>query len=265
MDKKKPSPIEINDLNTVAETITENRLFQWSVKHSKNIAYFLMLASVLLFYSYRSSANNSNQAEADYFNAQNDFQIFSGQTERSYTDEERSEALENLQTILARRPELKTKYQALIAQTLLIQGKALESQKLMDHVYKRTAANQLPLYTDFTKNSLLIGQGEFTRALDEAMTLDEKIAAEASSKYANLRIYNLLRIALLQQQLGNAAGELQAWKNFKAYALDSQTASSNLDEHTASLMMQNLFSEGNATIGSYIETREAQLNRELGK
>lgn len=258
MNKKKPSSLELNELNTLTETVAEHPIFQWIMKNSSNIAFGAMLAAALLFFGYRTSANNNSQAEIDYFNAQNDYQIFAGQNERPATAEGRDEALQDLKAILAKRPELKTKYEALIAQELLIQGKASEAQDHMNRVFKRTAADNLPLYTAFSKISLLIGQAEYATALEESKALEQKIAGETSGHDASLRIYNLLRIAILEQQLGNREGELEAWKNFKAYALNTETATSH-GQQTASLLMQNLFAEGNASITSYIEAREAKL------
>lgn len=259
MNKKKASPAEVNAFPSCMDSLTEHPFFQWITKNGSTIALGLLLIASLLFFVYRTSANKNYQAEADYFNAENDYQIFSGQNERPATPAAREEALHDLQTILARRPELKTKYDALIAQSLLIQGKADESQKFMAEVFKRTAQDQLPLYTSFAKISLLIGQADYTAALEQSKALDQQMNSETSTYGDALRAYNLLRIAMLEQQLNHPKEELEAWKNFKAYALDNGNETNNTRQ-TASFMLQNIFAEGNATLINYIEARETKLS-----
>ncbi len=134
-----------------------------------------------------------------------------------------------------------------MAQALLAADLALEADKASaaDLARLRKIA---PEYADFAETSLLIGQGADQLALERAVSLKEK--EEIKLSFPALYGANLIRIAFLQQKLGNSAGEIAAWNDIEA------------SENNRTLAELCLKGSGDQTVNfeSYIEKRRKELN-----
>lgn len=96
--------------------------------------------------------------------------------------------------------------QARIAQTLLSMGRAEEAE-----LWARPSIEKLrkidPAYAEFADISLAIVHKKPQEALERSVSLKEALEDKKSLLYGK----NLVRIAFLQQLLGNRAGETAAW------------------------------------------------------
>lgn len=139
---------------------------------------------------------------------------------------EKEKPLEDIFSAWKKQPEEKTLYQSLrkaakqasgpspihaeIAQVLLSLDRVDEAEPLA-----RASLDQLrkvaPAYAEFAEISLLICRKNYQKALERAVSLKEALEEKGSLLYGK----NLVRIAFLQQQLENGAGETAAWSELK--------------------------------------------------
>jgi len=149
-------------------------------------------------------------------------------------------------------PALEKKYEATIAQTLLNTDKIDEAVAMAGRPLDRLQG-EAPFHTAYAKTSLLIEQGSFQQALEDAVALKEQMGPSYFSENkggAVLYAYNLLRIACLQQELKNRPGEKAAWEELESL-LQTKTP-------MASALLVN-FSEKQLDLTQYIAERKKVL------
>lgn len=103
-------------------------------------------------------------------------------------------------------------YRCKTAQTLLALGKMKEAKTLSKEPLQRLS-RIAPQHAEFANVSFLIASKEFQKALERAVSLKEKIEDRRSILYGK----NLLRIAFLQQEVQNPAGEKVAWNEVEEF------------------------------------------------
>ncbi len=137
------------------------------------------------------SANDQAKAENDYFKAASDFSLFTKVGPQSPSPEQQA-AFEQLTKILDSRKELHSKYDAEIAQTLMIQNRPEEAVPFAERTLARVSKNNLPLYTDFAKITLLIEDKNYEAALAKSKELKEKLLLKNEEEaISNLSAINL--------------------------------------------------------------------------
>lgn len=151
-----------------------------------------------------------------------------------------------LQEVIRNVPTIGKKYEAAIAQKLLNTEKLNEALEMANRSINRVQ-DEAPFHSQYARTSLLIEQGIYQQALENAVALKEQLAKEMSTSL--LYAHNLLRIACLQQELKNQPGEKAAWEEFEAHLATSS--------HSA-LILSN-FSEKNVDLTQYIAERKKSL------
>jgi hypothetical protein len=155
---------------------------------------------------------------------------------------------------LQKTPALEKRYEAAIAQTLFDLGKTEEGLGLARNSLKRVDG-ETPFHTAYAAQTLLIQQGNYSEALKGALELQEKMDvlldrtawnAHSLSGGSLLYAYNLLRIASLQQELGNQAGEQAAWAELETYFEKNPLAAQVIREN---------FSESGIGLDHYLQKR----------
>lgn len=201
----------------------------------------------------------STGSPKDYLVAESAFNEWKG---------DRSQQLVKLQKILKQHPELHAKYDGRIAQKLLISSEQGLAASFSKASLKRVGGFS-PYYTQFSNCSLLIGEKKFQEALQESKRLkkaldqDEQFWETKSTLVTHGNVlygYNLLRIAFLEQALGNTQGELEAWRDFKREAgwLKSESPTKRLDPAAYQLINQN-FQKNDVSLKDFIQYRESIL------
>ncbi len=216
-------------------------------KYSSYLFYGGIGLFVLLFIIYRFSSQQATHAETNFINAANLYdQVIAGKDAASKT-----EAINQLLPILQRQPELKAEYQGDLAQALLERGAVDQALPLANETIARVSADQIESYLSYASSSLLIEQKKYKEALDQSLQLKAQLKDNDL-----LNAFNLVRIALLQQELGDKEGELQAWQEWKRYAGWKGTAPTvkTLDQK-AYFVVQNYYGEGGLSLVNYIEAR----------
>lgn len=231
-----------------AENYLADEGFLASVSKYGNTAFYAGIALVILFFLlYRFGSHHSANAEADFLSAAHHYdQLIAA---KDPTQQEK--AVAELQEILKRRPELNADYQGDIAQSLLELNKIETALPLADQTIRRVSSDHISEYLSYAATSLLIEQKQYQTALDAAVSLKTNLK---NNDLVNA--LNLVRIALLQQQLGNRTGELEAWQEWKNFAGWKGTAPTvkTLDPKIY-FVVQNYYSQGIVSLQNYIESR----------
>lgn len=207
-------------------------LFDWK----KILAYVIPIA-VLAGIFVAKLGSRSGRAEHDFVSATRDF------VKWDQVLNKKTEGLVALEGMFKKRPELKARYDAPIAQKLLSVKSAKSAAPYVERTLERT---HQPYYSDYARTSLLVGEEKYGEALVEARALKEKLALEKES--SALFAFNLLRIATLCQELGDRKGELAAWEEMKVSS-----------GHEGFKQLLSHFSVQETTLLDYIKSREEDL------
>lgn len=246
--------------------IEDHPLLQWISQHGQTLLYTIIGLFSLLFIIYYLSSSHSSKADQDYTAAYQDFLAF----QRGKGDIAAQKlSLQKLEDVLKRQPTLHAKYDGLIAQTLLTRSDVGDAMPFAMATLERVSKDDLPFYNDFASTTLLIAQGKTADALERSKNLKQKLLDNANAAIQDpakksfgdtLFAFNLLRIAMLQQQAGLAQDELKTWQEWKGYtAFTRMPGTSQAIDSKAFFAVANVFEEGQVTLASYIESREKQL------
>ena len=186
---------------------------EWMSKNGKAVGYTILIFLAIFFLIFRFSTGKQGKAEKDYFNAANEYAAFQNTGN--------PEVLAKLSAILDRRPELHAQYDGLIAQKLLNLGQISDASEYAQKSFKRISVDNLPLYQKFAATSLTISDKKYPEALEQALALKQSLKDQAADNY--LISFNLLRIAMLYEKLGQKPEELKAWNEFTSFLTDTST------------------------------------------
>jgi len=184
--------------------------------------------------------------------------------EKSFNDEKK---LNELQDILKKNPSLKPKYDGLILQNRLIKGDFLDvNDTLVNNTLDRTK-EELPLYYEYSKGTILIQQKEYPKALELSKELKSKMLDDLSFLEKEtlpagsiLYSFNLLRIAFLEAKLKNDHAELLALQELEDYLKIGSEEKLNENIISASKALKSIFNENNIELKDYIQFRKNQIS-----
>ncbi len=253
------TPTSLNQLNFNEELI-DHPVFQWLTKHRLTILYAFIAFVALVAITYHFLSRQNSNAEAVYMQATVDFNRFQDAGLAATEPAARNEAFAQLEGYIKEYPPLHEKYDGLIAETLIIEDKPAEAQQYAQLAFNRTQHNDSPFYIDFAKTSLLMSQKSYASSLAATKVLHDKMQSHLVDVQQNsvqlafgptLYVFNLIRLAVLQQQLGNNEEELKVWEKLKQLSNEGKLPfdSTQLQDAFA------LFNEGKATLLTYIENR----------
>lgn len=159
---------------------------------------------------------------------------------------------QNVKEAFRNVPALQKKYEAAMAQKLINTDKLHDALVMANRSLKRVK-EEVPFHTTYATTSLLIEQGHYQQALEQAVALKEQMGNAFASEQkggALLYIHNLLRIACLQQELKNRPGEKAAWEELETLlSTKSRTAQ----------MLLGSFSDKNINLFQYIAERKKNI------
>ena len=252
---------------SLLDYIDEGRLADWLSLHGKNIIYGLLIAIASFAIIYQVSHSFSAKPQQEYLQAANDFNYITN-INAPQDPVILETALDRLTSIMNKFPELHTAYDGSLAQYYLNNDLVEKAKPYLNATLEKVKADKLPLYSEFSSTSLLIGEKNYKEALNQALSLQEKMRTVLASDIAGdkrsfgdeLFAFNLFRIALLQDDLGDKEGELQTWKEWKNYAkLETRTLPTlNVNPQAFRLLIQQL-AVGSVSIPDYIAFRENLL------
>jgi hypothetical protein len=265
--KKNPNTPSIeHDVNSWEE----NTLIHWLSRYGSYALLIAIGTLLVLTLAYRLTSGGSEKAEKDYFNADREFQLFVQPISADADPMVNNEALKRLEAIMQRRPELHAKYDGLIAQTLIFRGHTDKAAHFANLALMRTASENQPFYAEYAENTLLIGNQQYQEALTRSQDLQKKMTETLAQSQDDqhrafgdtLFAFNLVRIGMLQQQLGLSKEELKTWQEWEHFVQQNQGI--NLAGMVSSVAFEkqlNHFADKKVSLLNYIEAREKTLQQ----
>lgn len=243
---KKSQSTDVNKLALV-DVLEENQTFQWITENGKTVFAAFLGILVISIAVYKMAFAGAEKSEYAFINAENDYQL--------YIAKGQPENLQKLNTLMTAHPELHAKYDALIAQNFISQDKTDQALPYATPSIKRTETENSPFYSAYSQGSLLIGEKNYKEALSQALSLKQLMEKDANGNYGDI-LYglNLIRIGMLQKELGLFQDEAVLWQEWKQYA------SLNKDSPKFNYLM-NYFQEGKISLINYIEAREKLIEK----
>ena len=237
--------VEISqESNSLLTALEENSVVHWISENGNKLLISSLGLIIVILFLYKIAFGDMIKAENDFFQAAQEYQLFDQQASTKEEVAASNEAFQRLQKIVARHPELKAKYDALIAQTLLDKNEGKQAESFAKEAIQRTHKENEPFFTLFSETTLLIGVEKYEQALKQSIELKEKLTNQTEPL---LYAFNLLRIAALQQALSLNADELNTWQEWKQFVKKNDLITQNLIHH---------FKDGNASINNYVQARE---------
>lgn len=262
MHKNTPSsPLRLLSTSTSGQDKMENFIYEYGRK----VLYLIAGLFLLFIFMYRMSSGSSVSAVTDFMTVQNDFHRFQ---ESSVADALAPNGpFTTLAKILQRHPELHQKYDGLIAQTWIVKSETSQAEPFAKNVFERLQLDSLPYYPDFSEATLLMSQHQYQEALKNAKNLKEQMLTSPFFKKADtsdstgeiLFALNLLRIAMLEQRVGSASEELNAWNEWQRFTQPNANTSGFVINETSRQLMQKYMEAGQASIDQYIKMRQREL------
>ncbi|MCB1075643.1 MAG: hypothetical protein KDK59_08935 [Simkania sp.] len=243
------------------ETLEPSIPLRMRIAPYKNSIFVGVLALLLVMVFVIKLGNKTHKNEADFVSATNAFVKWE-QVLDTNNDE-----LRNLATIMKKHPELKAEYEAKLAQDFIAMQESNKAREFGSSVIQRT--NQ-PYYSDYAKASLLVSEGKFLEALEQALYLKKQMLEDEAfwtksqgvKNYGSgLFAFNLMRIATLYQELGMKDRELEAWSELKAFAGWNGAQKDVRIKQEGFQSLLNHFTVQDMTLLDYISAREAELTR----
>lgn len=260
MSKHKQQEVPITDVNSLSDFIAENEIIKWVGDNGRTLLWLLLAFAALILFFYKVFGGGPAKLEKGYFLAQSNIDVL----EKGSDQAAQEKALEQLTTFTNQYPSLQSKYDGLIAQFLLNRDQVKVALPFANRTLVRTGKDHLPFYADYAHTSLLISQEKYQDALKEALKLKEQMISQAKGKEREfgdtLYFFNLLRIAMLHQQLENKNEELNAWQELKQSAIENQAADYFLNADLFE-KIGNQLKDGNASLLNYIQVREKLLKK----
>lgn len=232
--------LEKSDLS---DTLAEHPAVQWISQNGRSLLWLILGLIAVFLIGYRLMGGPSSGSARDYFSAEKEMHLF-----LTGSDAEAKESLDKLSKILNSYPDLQAKYDGRIAQKLIDRGAVSAALPFAERTLARLSKEHLPLYGDYSATTLLIEKEQYPEALEQAMALQAKMNVKQEKLGSGLFAANLLRIAMLNQQLGKKSEELKSWQTLK------QTLSAS-----AFAQVVQALSEGRLSILDYVAFREKEL------
>lgn len=240
------SALEKSDLS---DSFAEHPIVQWISQNGRSLLYALLGLVALFLIGYRLMGGQGSNSAKDYLSVEREMGIFLA-AERSETGAAQAkDSLDKLTRLLNKYPDLRAKYEGLIAQQLIVRGDVAAAIPLAERTLARISQEHIPLYSQYSQTTLLIEKGSDAEALEQATALQAKVNEKDAS---GLFAANLLRMAMLNQKLGKKNDELKTWQILK----ETLTQSDN-DQLVRAL------SEGRISILDYIAFREKELKSQV--
>jgi hypothetical protein len=120
--------------------------------------------------------------------------------------------------IVHKHPELNPLFQHVLIDQKIFQGEVESAKTLVIDSLQRMEFVD-PVYTSYTRSSILIEEGRYSAALNETSSLVEKMRAIGWEQYPKMYVFSLLRVGMLSLVAGERERAKEAFKEAKELLL----------------------------------------------
>jgi len=226
----------------------ERKFLSLLLKHRRWITASLLVVLFVTMVTLRIGASRHQSRCDDFLRAASYFSQL--RTDGGNHDE----LLAQLQGIMARHDELHARYDGELAQSLLSHNRSHVAEGYAHSIAERIG-QRYDFAAQFTKGTFLISEREYLEALRESIALKLALENEQREDLQTLYAYNLLRIAMLQQEAGTEEGELAAWEELRHNLPQDLEGGARTGYYH---LVQN-FRKGNVSLIDYINERVDSL------
>lgn len=236
------------------EHSTEGKVAEWLSQNGRNSLYALAALAVILAIAFRWGEEKQSSSYQDFVNVEKYMQSL------RQDEGDQLSVLTEVESILDRHEELKPKYEGRLAHYFLRNGNVDKAAELLHTSLERSASVNGSFHHAYSENTLRIAAGDYTTALTAAEELQKELdALEQPSGHPEILVsFNLLRIAILQQQVNNPEAEKVAWKAFRERSTWLENTHSKLSPNLH--LLSEHFAQGSVRLNDYIKAREEQIN-----
>jgi hypothetical protein len=239
------------DAITTIEFGLIERILQFYLFHKRKVHSYLatLLGLSVLFIGYLTSGPSAEDAV---------------QAKKNFENWKKAPLDQNLKAEMSKSLKkiagLERAKESEIAQILLSAGQIEPVETLARQCIERLR-EESPFHAAYAETTLNIEKKEFQKALEASVALKAQMERDLGATHlrgrnlaggCTLYASNLLRIALLQKQVGNAPGELSAWEEVRGL-LDMQE-----DSVAAQLLKMNFGGNG-FSLTDFISQRERSI------
>jgi len=172
---------------------------------------------------------------------------------------------DRLTKLMNKHLSLKQKYEGLITQGLILSNHFEEAMQMASIPIKKTK-RLLPHYTNFSKNSLIIAQKNYSQALVNAYRLKKEVMLDPSflqsedSRTSILFALNLLRICFLEKIMRNEPAEYIAWCEVENYLKLNNSTKTQIKDKELYSFLRLFQSNSQFDLVDYIKHRKLQIH-----
>lgn len=228
---------------------TENQVAEWLKLYGRPLLYGLVATILILVAVFRWTEKVQSDAYRDFISAEAQMLHLEQSSSAS------PEAMLALESILKKHSELRPKYEGRIAHYFIKDGDVGGASTLLESSLQRSQASNGSLHHAYSKNTLQVVARSYDSALSAALELQSDLDA-LEAPPATLLTFNLLRIAILYQELDNKEAEKLAWQRFKDRSPWLVEGSQFSGELRA---LHDHFAQKTIKLQDYIRSREVEL------
>ena len=225
--------------------------------HGKKLILSICFLAVIIGILYAFLFHHTLSKEEDYLKAQDLFDRLS----MEHNAPAKKALLDELEKILIQQPDLKSKYDAPIAQEFLNEELPEIATPYMKRNWERTQSQLNPFCKKYAEITLLVSKEEYSKALEMSLILKKELEnqtkSDSNEELEILWAWNFLRLGMLYQNLENPNSELEIWKDLSNYLASKEIDPSNsLPFKEGINQLNDIFKENQISLSDYIHYRQ---------
>lgn len=186
----------------------ENRLLGWIQEHGRSLAYLALLTIALSVGVGKFFHSRGLDKRADFIRAQLLIERLQAKSvdvmgQQEGATQEMDTLIADLDAIFSNYPELRQKYDGVIATSFIKANRGKEAVPYAERALARVSKLTPQEFSTFSKSSLLLAQGLASEGLELSQTLSQQSSNEL------LSLFNLARLSLLNT-------DLSAWSDLNS-------------------------------------------------
>jgi len=182
---------------TLMHRLDKHPWIHWIVERRVGLSYAFFGVILALLLLFRFAGFRKDHAAQDFISA--DYQL---QKLMQGEGDEQKDSLDALKTLVQKHQSLQAKLDGPIAQSLIAIEEIEEARPFVERAIPFLEQSDAAHFSTFSTLSLLVAEGKYEEALSKSQAFQNTLESEPK-----LKLYNLVRMALLEEALGQDASK----------------------------------------------------------